>query len=250
MSPPPGPRRWPGTSRRPFREPYVAERARLRRAGSGPTRPANYRSGSVRARPARRCRVTVPSAASAAPTIRCPFGGRTRYSPSRRGCSTTRVALPRAHVMSTPTAPRARRPVTLPAGSAAAAPAGSRSRRRGSAAASRRCRRSPPKLPSIWNGGCVSNRFGSVDLREQRRAGSRSAWSPSSRRAQKLMIHARLQPVRAAAVRQPPLERRARRLRQLRRAAQRDLVARDAARTGARCGDGRAPARRKSSGHS
>ena len=76
-----------------------------------------------------------------------------------------------------------------------AAPAAGRSRRRGSAAASRRCRRVPPKLPSIWNGGWVSNRFGRCDLREQRvRVLARRARRRRSR-AQKLMIQARLQPV-------------------------------------------------------
>ena len=63
-----------------------------------------------------------------------------------------------------------------------------------------------PKLPSIWNGGCASNRFG-VDAAAGRsscrgsRAGrsrlvsSSNAWSPSPSRAQKLIFHAIDQPV-------------------------------------------------------
>ncbi|GFI67684.1 hypothetical protein IMSAG192_01217 [Muribaculaceae bacterium] len=58
-----------------------------------------------------------------------------------------------------------------------------------------------PKLPSIWNGGCASNRlpytppapWGVVSDRQL--DSMRWAWLPSRRRAQKLSFHARLQPV-------------------------------------------------------
>ena len=57
----------------------------------------------------------------------------------------------------------------------------------------------PPKLPSIWNTkplpiGCVSNRFLPV-LAFSSWATHSCACSPSSRRAQKSMVQARLQPV-------------------------------------------------------
>jgi hypothetical protein len=52
----------------------------------------------------------------------------------------------------------------------------------------------PPKLPSIWNGGWLSNRFGSVDFASSLVRFS-SAVSPSPSRAKWLTIQARLQPV-------------------------------------------------------
>ena len=52
----------------------------------------------------------------------------------------------------------------------------------------------PPKLPSIWNGGWVSNIFGMV-LLAINSLSIRKAWSPSNSRAQKLTFHALLQPV-------------------------------------------------------
>ena len=97
----------------------------------------------------------------------------------------------------------------------------------------------PPKLPSIWNGGWVSKRFGQGVARQAPRRACLWAWSPSSRRAQKLIFHALLQPV-------PPSPRK---ISDCRAAANsfgvrgRDLRARDRGPTGARRGGARSSGR-------
>ena len=86
------------------------------------------------------------------------------------------TSLPSFHSISTPIPPRARSPVTLPDGKAegsagsrlmnAASPACTGVRLVGVAYGSWLCSSISampavaPKLPSIWNGGCASNRFG------------------------------------------------------------------------------------------
>ena len=104
------------------------------------------------------------------------------------------ASLPPDQVISTEYAPRARRPFIEPSAQADG--------RAGSRCSSPfwLCRNiSPipamlPKLPSIWKGGWVSNRFGRVDL-------LRSslyilyAWSPSRSLDQKHIFQALLQPV-------------------------------------------------------
>lgn len=52
----------------------------------------------------------------------------------------------------------------------------------------------PPKLPSIWKGGCVSNMFGSAVFWSSNCTFSYAISAPR-RRAEKLIIHAQLQPV-------------------------------------------------------
>ena len=52
----------------------------------------------------------------------------------------------------------------------------------------------PPKLPSIWNGGCASNKLGNV-FPARASTSILWAWSPSRKRAQKLIFQALLQPV-------------------------------------------------------
>ena len=53
----------------------------------------------------------------------------------------------------------------------------------------------PPKLPSIWNGGCASNMLGNVRSGVSRFDNRRNVCGPSSSLAQRFTFHARLQPV-------------------------------------------------------
>src|SRR5690606_15557871 len=112
--------------------------------------------------------VTRPSAAreSAQPSLARHAGNdRAARRPSFtsfRGTSRADPSRPSLQAMSTVTPPRARSPVTDPAGQAAG--------NAGSRCSSPPCDWSSisampavaPKLPSIWNGGCVLHRFGSV----------------------------------------------------------------------------------------
>ena len=122
------------------------------------------------------------------------FSPLTFSSPSVPAVSTAPVNVERCHVISTVTSPRALSPVTLPASQSAGI-------------AARRSMESPwlwssisvipavaPKLPSIWNGGWVSNRFVSVDSFNCSST-ILCAWSPSLKRAQKLIFQALLHPV-------------------------------------------------------
>lgn len=104
------------------------------------------------------------------------------------------ASFPFFHEMSTSKPPRAHSPFTLPVGQAFGS-AGIRF-------ISPECDCKsisaipdvPPKLPSIWNGGQVSNMLGSVPV-EISSPSILKAWSPSSSRAHRLIFHALLQPV-------------------------------------------------------
>ncbi|RAO31450.1 hypothetical protein PSN13_04013 [Micromonospora saelicesensis] len=122
------------------------------------------------------------------------IGFRTVREPLLPAVSVIRLASRLRHSVSTVTLPRARRPLTEPVGQAAGTAGSTSTTPFWLCSSISAIPAVAPKLPSIWNGGWVSNRLARVLLLSC----SLSilwAWSPSSSRAQKLIFQALLQPV-------------------------------------------------------
>ena len=144
----------------------VASARADRSTGRGPTAPRpRDRPGAprgLRGARARRPGGTPLPARVSRRRVFSPY--RIAQGPPRRDRTRAWRSVPASQAMSTSKPPRARSPLTEPRGHAAAGPAAGARRRAWLCRSISAMPAVPPKLPSIWNGGWVSKRLGSVDF--------------------------------------------------------------------------------------